>query len=203
MSDSRKPVVSNQNRMELRTQKIHSFGRIAQIIALFYTLNSITVNASDRVDVALDVSTSSRVLSEVSDRSLVINGNAIPSWKGRFDLQYGLAYFTPSMVKNSCAPKRQNCSQIPGQSYPYEEYLQDPTSNSGQPVLKISYPKGSWSPGSEVPGGVLFYTYPNKLDPKTKADPISTVGAVLEYEVYFPSDFDFVKGASHTFGYSL
>ena len=47
---------------------------------------------------------------------------------------------------------------------------------------------------SPYPGGTLFYAYPYKLSPTEEGGPISSVGAVLEYEVFFPEDFDFVKG---------
>lgn len=137
----------------------------------------------------------SRGLASVADNKAMFDWeNAVPAWKGRFDLLYGLAYFTPSMVKNSCAQKRQMCSSIPGQSYPYEAYLEDPTASTGQPVMKVSYPAGSWSPGSQIPGGVLFYTYPTKLDPFEKTDPLSSDGATLEYDVFLPENFEFVKG---------
>lgn len=136
----------------------------------------------------------SRGLASADDRAMFDQGSAVPAWKGRFDLFHGLAYFTPSMVKNSCAQKRQMCSSIPGQSYPYEAYLEDPTAPTGQPVMKVSYPAGSWSPGSQIPGGVLFYTYPTKLDPFEKIDPLSSDGATLEYDVFIPENFEFVKG---------
>jgi hypothetical protein len=70
----------------------------------------------------------------------------------------------------------------------------DPTGDSNQPVLKIQYPKGSWSPGSPKPGGTLFFGYPYKTNPTSPDDPLSVQSATLEYDVYFPSDFDFVKG---------
>ena len=143
----------------------------------------------------IDSVTGRALKGKISDRAMTEAGMFVPSWIGRFDTRYGMSYFTPSYVKNSCAPARQQCSMIPGQSYPYEEYPTDPTSfDSGQPVMQVSYPAGSWSPGSEKPGGVLFYTYPTKTDPAEKTYPLSQDGATLEYEVYFPAEFEWVKG---------
>lgn len=140
-------------------------------------------------------SVTGRALKEKSGSRAMIEGAAfVPSWLGRLDTRYGMSYFTPSYVKNSCAPSRQQCSLIPGQSYPYEQYPTDPTSGSGQPVMEVSFPAGSWSPGSAKPGGVLFYTYPTKTSPSEKSYPLSQDGATLEYEVYFPLEFEWVKG---------
>lgn len=49
--------------------------------------------------------------------------------------------------------------------------------------------QGSWSPSAAVPGGTLYYAYPFG-----QGVPISNVAATLEYDVYFPPDFQFVKG---------
>lgn len=54
--------------------------------------------------------------------------------------------------------------------------------------------QGSWSANSDLPGGTLFYAYPFKADPRSTANPFSADSASLEYDVYFPPDFDFVKG---------
>ena len=54
--------------------------------------------------------------------------------------------------------------------------------------------QGSWSPGSPKPGGTLFFAYPYKANPTSTDNPLSIQSATLEYEVYFPNDFDFVKG---------
>lgn len=143
----------------------------------------------------IDSTTGRSLSAEGKERVMIEDGQNVPSWVGRLDTIYGMSYFTPSYVKNSCAQRRQQCSLIPGQSYPYEEYPVDPTDpGRGQPVMKISYPAGSWSPGSEKPGGVLFYTYPTKTNPSEKTYPLSSSGATLEYDVYFPSDFEWVKG---------
>lgn len=58
----------------------------------------------------------------------------------------------------------------------------DYTSNS----LQVFYPSGSINPGNKPQGGAEFYAKPIDL---TLAQ-----NASLEYSVYFPFDFDFVKG---------
>jgi hypothetical protein len=131
-----------------------------------------------------------------TSRVMLDGGRYVPMWHGRLDTKYGLSYFTPSLVQNSCSTKRgQQCSLIPGRSYPYQEFVTDPFSgNPDQPILKVSYPAGSWSPSSEKPGGVLIYSFPTKTDPFEKTYPASTEGATLEYEVFFPDNFEWVKG---------
>lgn len=133
-----------------------------------------------------------RTLAE--DRSAFVNGQEIPAWRGRFDIIFGRDYFAPAIANNKCRTTTQNCSMIPGQSFPYEQYITDPTAPTNRPVMKVSYPAGAWSTSSPQPGGTLFYAYPYKWDPVSAQDPISIYGATLEYEVYFPADFDFVKG---------
>jgi hypothetical protein len=128
------------------------------------------------------------------DRSAFVNGNEVPAWRGRFDTIFGRDYFAPATANNKCKSSTQNCSMIPGQSFPYEQYLVDPTENTGRPVLKVSYPAGAWSTSAPLPGGTLFYSYPYKWEPTSAQDPFSIYGATLEYEVYFPTGFDFVKG---------
>ena len=124
----------------------------------------------------------------------IMYGNSeVPAWRGRLDTVYGRSYLAPAIFQNSCRSSSQDCSMIPNQTYPYEQYELDPT-GSGRPVMRISYPAGSWSPGSPRPGGTLFYAYPYKTSPSSAADPFSRHSAYLEYEVYFPEDFDFVKG---------
>lgn len=54
--------------------------------------------------------------------------------------------------------------------------------------------QGTWSPGSAKPGGTLFFLYPYKTHPQDTINPISFEGVSVEYEVYFPKNFDFVKG---------
>ena len=118
----------------------------------------------------------------------------VPAWRGRLDTVYGKSYFAPAIYQNKCNPDQQDCSLISGASYPYEQYEIDPT-GSGRPVMRVTYPAGSWSPGSVKPGGTLFYAYPYKSSPSSSANPFSRQTAYLEYEVYFPPDFDFVKGS--------
>ena len=130
-----------------------------------------------------------------SPRTMVINGTPVPAWRGRLDTLFGLGYFAPALANNKCNPIRQNCNALPGQTYPYTQFPIDPTNPaSGKPVLQTWYPAGSWSPSSKVPGGALVYAYPYKNKATQAADPFSTVGATLEYEVFFPADFDWNKG---------
>ncbi|WRT66524.1 uncharacterized protein IL334_003483 [Kwoniella shivajii] len=58
----------------------------------------------------------------------------------------------------------------------------DPTRNA----LQILYPSGSVNPGNSPQGGAEFYSAPLDIRKATNAS--------LEYSVYFPPDFDFVKG---------
>ncbi|WVQ99507.1 hypothetical protein IAU59_006642 [Kwoniella sp. CBS 9459] len=58
----------------------------------------------------------------------------------------------------------------------------DPTTNA----LQILYPSGSINPGNKPQGGSEFYADPLDLTKATNAS--------LQYSVYFPHDFDFVKG---------
>ena len=60
--------------------------------------------------------------------------------------------------------------------------LWDNSTNS----LQVLYPKGSINPGNSPQGGTEFYARPLDI---TRA-----VNASLEYSVFFPVDFDFVKG---------
>eukprot|EP00889_Picochlorum_renovo_P003235 jgi/Picre1/30265/NNA_005631.t1 len=118
-----------------------------------------------------------------------------PAWKARFDPRYEDAYLAPARIKNKCNTSKKNCTAIRGKMYPYDEYILDPTTDGDkQPVIRIWYPKGSWSPGSERPGGTLMFVYPYKSSPNDQNNPVSAISAALEYEVYIPSDFDFVKG---------
>ncbi|WVF71346.1 hypothetical protein IAT40_006149 [Kwoniella sp. CBS 6097] len=58
----------------------------------------------------------------------------------------------------------------------------DPTTNA----LQILYPSGSINPGNKPQGGSEFYANPLDLTKATNAS--------MQYSVYFPHDFDFVKG---------
>lgn len=127
-----------------------------------------------------------------------------PAWYGRFDPIYKRTYMAPAVAINTCKSDNRKCAAIEGMSYPYEEYLMDPTSSTvpALPVLKVHYPKGAWSAGSVFPGGTLFYAYPFKYHPTLdKNNVLSQVGATLEYEVYFPEDFPFNKGEKSIFCY--
>jgi hypothetical protein len=143
-----------------------------------------------------------RAALQVQPLSLIVGGAEAPSWRGRLDTLLGLSYFAPAVYFNDpCTAGISLCTSpdLPGLSYPYMQYLLDPTVPAAQavPVQKVWYPAGSWSPGSAVPGGTLFYAYPYKNDALVDApgvNPFSRAGAGLEYEVYFPADFDFKKG---------
>lgn len=132
----------------------------------------------------------------LQDSALPSGNGRPPAWKARFDPRYQDSYLAPAVMKNKCNDSKKNCTAIAGKRYPYDEYILDPTTNGDKhPVMRIWYPKGSWSPGSVRPGGMLMFVYPYKSHPqKDKNNPVSAVSAVLEYEVYFPADFDFVKG---------
>ena len=68
--------------------------------------------------------------------------------------------------------------------------------------LKVTYPRGSYSPSHYPRGGADFYSTPSLMEwegerKKRDVDKGMLRGAnnvTLEYSVYFPSDFDFVKG---------
>ena len=48
--------------------------------------------------------------------------------------------------------------------------------------------QGSWAPSGHPPGGTLFYAYPFG-----EGVPISYTETTLEYDVYLPPDFEFIK----------
>ena len=131
----------------------------------------------------------------LEDEALPTGNGRPPAWKARFDPRYEDSYIAPARIKNSCGGGKK-CEGIPGKRYPYDEYILDPTtSGDKQPVIRIWYPKGSWSPGSKYPGGMLMFVYPYKSHPtKDVNNPLSAVSAAMEYEVFMPSDFDCVKG---------
>ncbi len=66
--------------------------------------------------------------------------------------------------------------------------VKDPTCSSNNPVVRAIYQQGRWSPGQGDGGGVLFFAWPAGKD-------VSLGNTVrLEYEVYFPENFEWVKG---------
>lgn len=72
----------------------------------------------------------------------------------------------------------------------FRNVILDPvTPGSRQPVLHVHYPAGGWATSGNPPSGTLFYSYPYGRD-----IPLAYVGATLEYEVYFPPDFPWIKG---------
>ncbi|KAI9322336.1 hypothetical protein BX666DRAFT_1893932 [Dichotomocladium elegans] len=58
---------------------------------------------------------------------------------------------------------------------------------SGVSVLRVDYPAKSSNPAGKIQGGIGFYGAPIEL-------PRNPRYIVLEYQVYFPSNFTFVKG---------
>lgn len=66
--------------------------------------------------------------------------------------------------------------------------IKDPTGSGSVPVIKTVYPAGCWSPSANCNGGALFYSFPEGKG-KSIGDAVR-----LEYEVYFPKDFPWVKG---------
>jgi hypothetical protein len=57
---------------------------------------------------------------------------------------------------------------------------------SGEIVMRVVYPKGSFKPSASIVGGIGFYANPVNL--------ASAKTVTLEYKVFFPVGFDFVKG---------
>lgn len=98
---------------------------------------------------------------------ILANLNSIFSlvWNGNF------ASFASWPIKNSYLAENR-------------QVVNDPKGGNDK-VLKVKYQAGSYSKGAQK-GGTGFFVYPF---------PNATIEhAVLEYDVLFPSDFDFVKG---------
>ncbi|KZV90604.1 polysaccharide lyase family 14 protein [Exidia glandulosa HHB12029] len=57
-------------------------------------------------------------------------------------------------------------------------------------MFQLRYPAGSVNPGSDPQGGADFYAVP----PSLKSILPAARNVTLEYSVYFPEDFDWVKG---------
>lgn len=98
------------------------------------------------------------------------------------------------MSKNSIAPFGVK-KDIWGGAKPNinRKWVKDPK-NKKQTVLRVDYPKGTSTPSSKwnpkgVKGGTGIYAQPIPSDILAKAKFV-----VFEYEVYFPANFDFVKG---------
>lgn len=75
-----------------------------------------------------------------------------------------------------------------GSSANMQEAFSTFTTNWNESVnsLQILYPKGSNAPRNDPQGGTEFYAHPLDL--------LTARNVSLQYSVYFPSDFDFVKG---------
>eukprot|EP00887_Chlorella_sp_A99_P007963 scaffold12.g7963.t1 len=92
-----------------------------------------------------------------------VNASRAVCWRGRFDSKYGLSYFAPLIVAMS-APT-------------YRTFVADATADARgsspahQPaVMRVRLPAGTWSPGSERPGGTLFYAFPFGSGGKLRQD---------------------------------
>jgi hypothetical protein len=66
--------------------------------------------------------------------------------------------------------------------------VKDPTCSTSDPVVRAIYEEGRWSPGQGDGGGVLFFAWPFG-----KGESLGNT-VRLEYEVYFPENFPWVKG---------
>ncbi len=92
---------------------------------------------------------------------------------------------SPAAFSLSCQPKQKAPSK------PTDPPASQPPTRSSPTAAPN---KLSRTPGNAVPGGTLTFAYPFKPNTATTAGPISRLGAALEYEVFFPEDFDFNKG---------
>ncbi|KAG2222545.1 hypothetical protein INT45_002676 [Circinella minor] len=73
-----------------------------------------------------------------------------------------------------------------GTSYNNHRIVDDPA-GSGDKVLQVTYPKKSSNPAGSPQGGVGFYAQPIALRREARL-------VVLEYQVYFPKPFTFIRG---------
>ena len=154
------------------------------------------LRSGDEVFPMFNGTTTEELVSYMKRRNILLaDGRRVeelPAWRARMNPKFGKSYLAPALTANICR-KGKTCLTSLGK-YPYDRYMKDPTGSSQEPVVKIGYPKGSWSPGSPKPGGLLFFAYPYKKNTLTKDNPLSVQGATLEYDVYFDPNFDFVKG---------
>jgi hypothetical protein len=96
-----------------------------------------------------------------------------------------LAILQGSPASNSTNPNNpstQSVSSSGNASIASAEPWWDQTTNA----LQILYPQGSINPGNKPQGGTEFYAKPLDLAGATNTS--------LQYSVYFPPDFEFVKG---------
>ncbi|KAK6909724.1 hypothetical protein I203_103745 [Kwoniella mangroviensis CBS 8507] len=93
---------------------------------------------------------------------------------------YAAGKHNMAILQGSPATVNTTDSSNPDGSTPAEPW--DPSQNA----LQILYPSGSINPGNKPQGGAEFYAAPLDITRATNAS--------LEYSVYFPPDFDFVKG---------
>ncbi|KAI8138117.1 hypothetical protein BJV82DRAFT_632659 [Fennellomyces sp. T-0311] len=66
------------------------------------------------------------------------------------------------------------------------QIVDDPV-NLKEQVLRVTYPAGSSNPAGSPQGGIGFYAQPITLRREAKI-------VIFEYQVYFPKNFQFVKG---------
>ncbi|KAL2914617.1 hypothetical protein HK105_205755 [Polyrhizophydium stewartii] len=65
------------------------------------------------------------------------------------------------------------------------DWVRDPA-GSGQYVLQVTYPAGSFHPKGTPVGGTGFYASPIDIS--------AAKSVTFQYDVYFPADFNFVRG---------
>lgn len=106
------------------------------------------------------------ILSIISIALTIVNAEY---WSGNF------ANFPKKWPISSGSCKPGTCAIIP-----------DPTGNSNKKVLWTKFPAGSCSSACGIASGVSIYVKPEGNFNGNEAN--------FEYEVYFPSDFEFVKG---------
>ena len=73
-----------------------------------------------------------------------------------------------------------------GDSNKNHKIVNDPV-NLKEKVLQVAYPVGSSNPVGSPQGGIGFYAQPINLRKEARV-------VILEYQVYFPKNFTFIKG---------
>jgi hypothetical protein len=66
----------------------------------------------------------------------------------------------------------------------------DPSGKKKDLMLRVEYPAGSRNPEARIIGGLGFKAHPLEIDTKVKT-------VVLQYSVFFPRGFKFVRGNLH------
>ncbi|TFK19740.1 hypothetical protein FA15DRAFT_723298 [Coprinopsis marcescibilis] len=107
-----------------------------------------------------------------------------------FPLSQGLSsWSTSNTVQNSLPLSNQTLNPTKVASGLPLIYTPAPSSNPNSQSLLVHYPTGSYRLGADPRGGISFYT-----SGPTSFDFTSAKEATFAYAVFFPSDFDFVKG---------